>query len=54
MSRAYDARQQAISAYPDIEDKFLGISLFLGYLDISSEDFEFEFNQTVEDYLYGD
>ena len=50
MSRAYDARQHAISAHP--ENKEYAVQLFLDYLDISESDFEYEFNQTAEQYIF--
>lgn len=51
MSRAYDAKQQVLKAYP--EDKESGVSLFLDFLDMDEEDFEYEWNQTPEQYIYG-
>jgi hypothetical protein len=51
MSRAFDARQTAIVAYP--EDQEAGADLFLDYLDISETDFIYEFNQTPKEYIYG-
>ena len=50
MSRAYDARKVALGAYPDDEDK--AVDLFLGYLDCDEDDFEYEFGQTAEKYLF--
>jgi hypothetical protein len=50
MSRAFDAKQTAVLAYPD--DKESGIELFLSYLGISEDDFVFEFGQTAEEYIY--
>lgn len=53
MSRAYDAKQHALSAHPEDRDKAIG--LFLGYLgDFSEDDFQYEFNQSVEEYIFGD
>lgn len=52
MSRAFEAKHEAIRAYPD--DVENGVGLFLGYLDISRSDFEYEFNQTPEEYIYGE
>lgn len=51
MSRAYDARQAVLSAYP--LDKEAAVDLFLGYCDCSEEDFLYENNQTPEDYIFG-
>ena len=51
MSRAYDAKQSALIAHKD--DKEAAIDLFLGYLDCSEDDFEYEFNQTAEQYIFG-
>lgn len=52
MSRAFEAKQAALKAYPD--DKESAVDLFLNYIDISQSDFEYEFNQTPEDYIFGD
>jgi len=52
MSRAFDAKEQAIAAYPN--DKEKAIDLFFSYLDCSESDFEYEFNQTAEEYIFGD
>lgn len=51
MSRAYDAKQQALSAHKDCEES--AVDLFLGYLDISEDDFEYEFNQSAKEYIFG-
>lgn len=51
MSRAFDAKQHALKAYPDDVDS--GIELFLDFLGISRDDFEYAENQKVEEYLYG-
>lgn len=51
MSRAFDAKQQALSAYHD--DKVMAVDLFLNYLDISESDFMYEFNQSAEEYIFG-
>lgn len=52
MSRAYDAKQAALQAYP--EDREAATDLFLGYLDLSEDDFEYEFNQPAEEYIFDD
>ena len=51
MSRAFDAKNQAKRAYP--EDQEAGVDLFLEYLDISEEDFVYEFSQSPKEYIYG-
>ena len=51
MSRAFDAKTTVLRIYPKHEPE--AIDLFLGYLDISEEDFTYEFNQTPEKYVYG-
>jgi hypothetical protein len=51
MSRAFDARENAKQAYPD--DKESGVELFLQYLNISEEDFIYEFSQSPIEYIYG-
>ncbi len=51
MSRQYDAKQEALKAYPN--DRAAGVEMFLGYLDISEDDFAYEENQSAESYIYG-
>jgi len=51
MSKTYDAKLHALKAYPD--DKESCVDLFLDYLEISRSDFEYNENNTVEDYLFG-
>lgn len=53
MSRAYDAKQAALAAYPDDREK--GVDLFLNYINISESDFLYEesYVNTVEEYIYG-
>ena len=51
MSRAFDAKQEALQAYPDCKES--AVDLFLGYLDCSEDDFEYEFNQSAEQYIFG-
>lgn len=52
MSRAYDAKHEALAVHP--KDREAACSLFLGYLDCSEDDFRYEFNQSVERYIFGD
>lgn len=52
MSRAFDAKHVALKAHP--EDRAAAVDLFLGYLDISHSDFKYEFNQSAEEYIFGD
>jgi len=53
MSRAYDAKQAALKAYPN--DRDAAVSMFLGYCwDMSEEDFEYEYNMSPEKYIFGD
>ena len=52
MSRAYDAKQHALAAYP--KDKESAVDLLLGYLELGDADFEYEFNQTAECYIFGE
>ena len=51
MSRAFDAKQHALAAHSD--DKENAVYLFLDFLDCSESDFEYEFNQTAEEYIFG-
>lgn len=52
MSRAYDAKQAALSAHPENRDA--AIDLFLGYCDCSEDDFTYENNETPEEYIFGE
>ena len=52
MSRAYDAKQAALAAYPN--DKEAGVNLLLDFLNISEEDFTYNECQSPEQYIYGD
>ena len=51
MSRQYDAKQQALKAYP--EDVASGVDLFLDFLGISDSDFRAEEGTSPEEYIYG-
>lgn len=52
MSRAYDAKQHALSAHPD--NREAAIDLFLDFCEVSEDDFKYEFNQSPEKYIFGD
>jgi len=52
MSRQYDAKQEALKAYPG--DRQSGVELFLGYLGVSEADFQYEEGKSSEEYIYGD
>jgi hypothetical protein len=51
MSRQFDAKQEALKAYPN--DKEAGVNLFMAYLDMSENDFVYEEGMTPEEYIYG-
>lgn len=52
MSRQYDAKQEALKAYPNDEES--GVSMFLGYLgNVSEKDFVYEEGVTPAEYIYG-
>lgn len=51
MSRQFDAKQEALAAYPD--DKEAGVSMFLRYLGVSESDFAYEEGMPAEEYIYG-
>ena len=51
MSRAYDAKQAALKAYPS--DRDAGVQLLLEYLDSNEKDFAYEMGETPEEYIYG-
>jgi len=52
MSRAYDAKQAALAAYP--EDKEGAVILFLDFLACSESDFVYENNQSPKEYIFGE
>jgi hypothetical protein len=52
MSRQYDAKQEALKAYPS--DRDAGIDLFLAYLNVTEKDFRYEEGMSSEEYIYGD
>ena len=51
MSRQFDAKQEALKAYPN--DKEAGVRLLLNHLAASEEDFIYEEGMTPEEYIYG-
>ena len=51
MSRAYDAKNAALKAYPNSREK--AVSLFIDFLGMDTVDFEYEFNMTEEEYIFG-
>lgn len=51
MSRAYDAKQEALKAHPD--NREAGVDLFLGYLDASESDFRYDMGCSAAEYIYG-
>ena len=52
MSRLFDAKQQALSAYPD--DRESAVEMFIGYIDADVCDIEYEVGTTIEKYIFGD
>jgi hypothetical protein len=52
MSRVYDAKQWTLKAFPN--DREAAVKFFLGYCDIREVDFKYEFNQSPEEYIFGD
>ena len=51
MSRQYDAKHEALKAYPD--DVESGVDLFLTILNVSEEDFRYEEGMSPGEYVYG-
>lgn len=51
MSRTFDARQHALKAHRNNKEE--AVQLFLDYLNISREDFEYEENCSPETYIFG-
>lgn len=51
MSRQFDAKQEALKAYPT--DRESGVRLLLDYLEASEKDFFYEEGMTPEEYIYG-
>jgi hypothetical protein len=52
MSIAYDAKHQALKAYPNKCDD--GIELFLTIYGSSRSDMEYNEGQTADEYVYGE
>lgn len=52
MSRAYDAKQAALAAYPTLQAE-AGF-LFLTIIDMSTEDFDYEYGVGPLTYIFGD
>lgn len=52
MSRAYDAKQAALSAHP--ENREAAIDLFIGYINMDCSDIEYELGMPVEEYIFGE
>ena len=50
MSRAYDAKQAALAAYP--EDKEAAVDLFVGYMGADTYDIEYELGEPIEKYIF--
>jgi len=51
VSRAYDAQAAALKAYPDQDQLNDAVDLFLEIIDISDDDFKYQFNMSPEEYL---
>jgi hypothetical protein len=51
MSRAYDAKNAALRAYP--ERSYEGIELFQLICDGDADDLAYELGMSLEDYVYG-
>ncbi len=49
MSRAYDAKQEALKKYPSNKEK--AATFFLKFLDVSAINFNTEVHETAEDFL---
>ena len=52
MSRAYDAKHAALGTHGN--DRENAVFVFLYLLGLSQSDFEYEFNRTAEEYIYGE
>jgi len=50
MSRQYDAKQEALSAYPN--DKEKAVSLFVSFIDMDVADIEYELGMSCEEYIF--
>lgn len=51
MSRQFDAKHEALKAYPD--DVESGVDLFLTILNVSEDDFRYEEGESPAEYIYG-
>lgn len=52
MSKVYDAKQAVLKAHP--VDRDAGVDLFYTIIDMDECDFEYEFDESAEKYIYGD
>jgi len=50
MSRQYDAKQEALKAYP--RDREAGLDLFLDFLGVREGDFAYSEGMTCAEYIY--
>jgi len=56
MSRVFEAMQATLKKFPSKSFKYYrwrGVAFFLGYCEMSEEDFENEYKCSVEHYIYG-
>ena len=51
MSRQFDAKQEALSAYPNDIEK--AVSLFQNFIDMDTVDIEYELGMSCEEYIFG-
>jgi len=51
MSRQYDAKHEALKAYPD--DRESAVRLFIDYIGIDEIDIVYELGITCEEYIFG-
>lgn len=51
MSKQYEAKQEALAAYPN--DKEKAVSLFIGYIGSDLCDIEYELGMSCEEYIFG-
>lgn len=54
MSKQYDIKQHILYLMDNPEDKECAEQLLLDALEISEEDFEYENDETIDQYLFGD
>ena len=54
MSQQFEVKKAIIELIKDPQNKDKAVNLFMSAIDIDEEDFEYENDQTPEEYLFGE